>query len=234
MNVEIVILLGHSGSGKTYSLRNIPPKEAVYLAANSKSLPWRGAATGMGKRTILCNELSEIPRKVEAYIAKGAKYIIIDDFSHTINARTLSMQFMADGAGANKYSRYEKLGRDIYNTVFNLADRLSTEKPAKGEEDRKVFIVLMNHTMTDTSSGREVFKSSGKMVGNTIDPVSYARICLHSLVLPDQKKPEDRYKFLTNDDGIHEAKSPPEMLSDQYIPNDMYAVLQAAEEFDKG
>ena len=90
MNVEIVILLGHSGSGKTYSLRNIPPKEAVYLAANSKSLPWRGAATGMGKRTILCNELSEIPRKVEAYIAKGAKYIIIDDFSHTINARTLS------------------------------------------------------------------------------------------------------------------------------------------------
>lgn len=40
--------------------------------------------------------------------------------------------------------------------------------------------------------------------------------------------------FVTNDDGVYPAKSPVDMFSDIYIPNDMGAVIKQVENYYLG
>lgn len=39
---KAICIMGESGSGKTTSLRNLPPEETFYIDADGKGLSWRG------------------------------------------------------------------------------------------------------------------------------------------------------------------------------------------------
>jgi len=221
---EIIIIEGPSGAGKTTSLRNVDPKESFLLVPNDKKLPWKGGDAQWGKRKVVLKEMNEIPAMLDKIVAQkpNTKYVFVEDHTHFQNLRILSPQFLQAGQSTNKYARWETFGRDVYATIFGKARELPST----------MTIVVLAHVQED-ANGVASFKTFGKMVGNTVDPVSYARVVLHSLVIAEKKKPEERYVFLTNNDGQHEAKSPIGMFADAYIPNDMAAVLKVIEEYDK-
>ncbi len=224
--MEVIILEGPSGGGKTYSLRNIPPEVTKYITPTGKPLPWR-AATNWEASTVVVKLLRDLPTIIKnAFLKEGKRVVILDDLSHSMNNQTLSTEFLAAGQGANKYARWEAFGRDVYAALFGVLEEL---KNVKG------YIVVINHT--DEKEGRAQFKIQGKMLGSTVDPVSYARVVLHSRVIPDAKTVDEKYMLQINDDGTREAKSPPGMFSDNpeqlYIPNDMWEVLRAITRYDK-
>lgn len=221
--MEVIFLEGESGGGKTYSLRNIKPGISAYISPNAKPLPWRGAAKDWAGRVIHTKELKDLPGVIRQCVNNGIKIIVIDDFTHFQNARLLSAEFLAAGTSKdNKFTRWETFGRDLYNAIFGLQDEFAA---------KQVYVILINHTMKD-QDGERVFKTFGKMTGNTVDPVSYARVVLHARVIAEESDPEKRYVFQTNSDGQFEAKSPPGMFSGHLIPNDMDRVLRAIYAYD--
>jgi hypothetical protein len=203
----------------------MPLAETLFLVPTDKPLPWKGGDTKWGKRKrLVTGGLTAIPAWLDkANEAPTIKYVVIDDHTHFQNEELLSDKFAADGKStANKYARWETFGRNVYSSIFGKAKELRKD----------LTIVLMGHT-TENADGEKVFKTFGKMVGNSVDPVSYANVVLHAIVLSEKKGPGERYVFLTNRDGVHEAKSPMGMFDELYVPNDLYAVLQRIEAFDR-
>lgn len=202
------------------------PNKTVILTANEKPLPWKGGDAAYGKRKMLLKSLTDIPgilRKIAAKPESGIKYVVVEDHTHFQNQILLSQKFFAEGLASNtKFSRWEDFGRLVYSSIFELERELPSD----------MIIFVLAH-VADDGSGNKVFKTFGKMVGNTVDPVSYANVVLHAMVMGNEEKKSERYKFLTSSDGVHEAKSPMGMFDEDYIPNDLALVIKAMEEYAK-
>lgn len=218
--MEIIIIEGKSGSGKSYSLRNLNPKSGVIISPNTKPLSFRG---GGAFKVDIVPELADLGKRIEFWASKGARWIIVEDFTHTQNTRLLGESFRAAGTSKmNMYARWEQFAADVFQAVYDLSSKITA----------KTKVVVMSHTMED-SSGQNVYKLYGKMLGNVVDPVSYCRIVLHSVVT-DAKEVEKRYRFLTNTNHQYEAKSPYGMFPSDLIENDLNAVFKMIDAYDQG
>lgn len=218
---ELIIIEGESGVGKSHSLINMPSEKTLILANSDKKVPFAGANKWL-KRTKVVDDMTKLPDLLRKCDAAKIPYVVVEDHTHFQNARILSEGFKVAGQSSqNKYTRWETFGRDVYSSIFGIAKELKNIQ----------YIVVMAHVSKD-ADGMYSFKTFGKMVGNTVDPVSYARIVLHGVVDPDKKKPEEKHLFITNHDGIHEAKSPAGMFPPT-IPNDLLAVIEAVDKYDQ-
>ena len=222
-----MIIEGPSGTGKTTSLRNLDPSTTIILAPNDKNPTWPGwKAQGWDKRITHINRPSDVSRYILT-IARSEKYkkirnVVIEDFTHAQAAVTLGDDFVAQANSKNPYKRWEDFGVEIYNSIFALKNLRND-----------LNVIILNH-VKENAAGQVSFKSFGQMVGNSVDPVSYCEIVLHSAVIPatDGTPGGNKYVFITNNDGIHEAKSPMGMFNELFIPNDLKAVLDRVEEYE--
>lgn len=224
---ETIILQGPSGSGKSTSLRTMPVEQTLILTPNDKKLPWKGGDKAYAKRLKPVPTLDELQAYLQGealakVVAAGkVKYIIIEDFTHYMIERMSSTKFVSQNSGNATFERWKTMANDVMKAIVHCSKSLPKE----------VYIVVVHHTEAD-ESGKLVFKIFGKLLRDSFDLVSFVRIVWHSMVI-DKPKVEDRYVFLTNDDGIHQAKSPMGMFPEAIIPNDLYAALQAVEAYDK-
>ena len=223
---EVILLQGPSGSGKTTAARNLPPGESLMLTPNSKLLPWPGAEKQWEKRKLRVNtldELSDMADKLAIGLSKNpeyVKYILIEDGTHYLTERMMSVKFQAMNTGNGAFERYKKLAFDVMK-VREKFEKLPSS----------VTVVWIHHV--EEEQGKYVFKIQGKLLRNEMDFVSYFRIVWHSVVT-DAPKREDKYKILTNDDGIREAKSPMGMFAQDLMPNDLLPMIQRVIEYNKG
>lgn len=220
---EVIIVEGPSGTGKSTSLRNVDPnaRKAVLLVPNAKPLPFKGGDAKWGKKKIHIEDMNKISSLIDEMVSKGAKTIFIEDFSHFFNSRILSDDFMAKASGGAAFERWKVFARDVMRALFLKAPKLPED----------VKIVVFHHVDTGNDDFSK-FKIFGKLLGDSLDPVSYVRVVLHSTVLPE-KKGSERFVFQTQLDELREAKSPMGMFGEMYIPNDIELVLQAIESYDK-
>lgn len=218
---EVIIIEGPSGTGKSTSLRNLDPKgtNSALLVPNSKPLPFKGGDALWGKRKILVSEMNDISPQIEGLIKAGVKNIFIEDFSHYFNTRILSDDFMSKSSGSATFERWKTFAKDVMKALFLKAPVW----PA----DVKIFVF---HHVDKGDDQFSKFKIFGKLLGDNLDPVSYVRIVLHTVIL-DKKGPE-RFVFQTQQDSMREAKTPMGMFDEMYISNDVNAVLQAIEAYD--
>jgi len=219
---EVIIIEGPSGTGKSTSLRNLDPKgtNSALLVPNSKPLPFKGGDALWGKRKILVSEMNDISPQIEGLIKAGVKNIFIEDFSHYFNTRILSDDFMSKSSGSATFERWKTFAKDVMKALFLKAPVW----PA----DVKIFVF---HHVDKGDDQFSKFKIFGKLLGDNLDPVSYVRIVLHTVIL-DKKGPE-RFVFQTQQDSMREAKTPMGMFDEMYISNDVNAVLQAIEAYDR-
>lgn len=223
--MEIVIIQGPSGSGKTFALRTLNPKSGRFITPTTKPLSWKGGDTNWKDAIIHLPDINQLAATITKLANQGAKWIVVEDFAHFQNNILLSDKFIAAGSSRdNKFLRYELFGKTIYSSVFELAYTVKSD----------TILYLLNHTMPDPDEGGKLsFKTFGKMVGNSVNPLSYSRITLQSVVVKAERQ-EDRYKFLTNSDDERVAKSPYGMFPAEYIPNDMGYVHKCIKAFVKG
>lgn len=189
----VAFILGRSGTGKSYSMRNFDPTELGVVNIQGKILPFRGSAK---MDCINTDQSTEIMEAIMIH-SKRYKSIVVDDFQYV-----MANEFMRRSSekGYEKFTEIARHAWDIVNMVREL--------PAD------VIVYVMCHTDTD-QDGTEKIKTIGKMLDE--------KICLEgmSTIVLKTNVSDGQYTFLTQNNGSDTVKSPAGMFSSYYIDNDL-------------
>lgn len=224
---SIILCEGKSGTGKSTSLENLPPETTVLLSPNGKPLPFRGSRKMYveGKNQFTTSSLTKLRELVKQTPKAKPKteYIVIDDFTHYFNSRTMDASFIAQNSGNAAFAKWNVFASDVFAVIKEAAESLPDSIKA---------VIIMHHTQLN-DDGIQAFQSSGKLLEQTINVVSYFTYVLHSIIRPLEEGNVE-YVFLTNADGVHEAKTPKGCFEDRFIPNDMLDVVKTIEAYEAG
>ena len=195
---QLVFILGRSGTGKSYSLRNFPKDKVAVINVQGKILPFRGS--GSIEQTSTDNSL-KILKALDVY-AQQFKSIVVDDYQYV-----MSNEFMRRSAerGYDKFTEIARHAWDIAQKVRELPD--------------DVIVYIMCHTDRD-DEGNEKIKTIGKLLDE--------KICLEGLstIVLKTNVSDGQYTFLTQNNGKDTVKSPADMFPSYAIDNDLWYVDQ--------
>jgi hypothetical protein len=228
-----ILVTGNSGTGKTFSLINLPPDETFIICPDEKSLPFRGwkknyidkdPATGKFDAKI-CNFIKttnwEKIKSALSYVSKSRreiKTVVIDTITYAMIG-----EFM-DKAKTVGYAKFTEMGDNVYKTL----------KCIDGLRD-DLTVVVMAHTEVKSFNGvdKTVFAvPGGKLVQDVVKPEGMFVTILETVV---EKKGNDvTYGFMTQNNTTNMAKSPSEMFGKTVIPNDMKLVLESIKKYEEG
>lgn len=208
-----VLIIGKSGSGKTYSLKNFKPDEIGVISVEKGRLPFRSEIKvakvpkyGTGDED--AKSYGAINRAKYAWIMKAIetakpKSIAIDDSQY------LLVNEMFDRAYEKGYDKYVQMAAN-FRELIHFINEL--------EQDDKI-VYFLHHTDTD-ADGREKAKTIGKMLDEKLTVEGCFDIVIYC---------ED-HKFFTQSNGQSTAKTPEDMFELE-IPNDLKAVDEAIREY---
>lgn len=206
-----VLIIGESGTGKSTSIRTLPPEETFIINVIDKPLPFRGARakftrlTADGKGNYSASDQKQKILDVINYVnhkRRDIKYLVIDDFGYMI-----SNSFMRS-ARIQGYQKFTEMGCDAWE-ILKAANEV--------REDLLCFITM--HSDTD-QFGKSKPKTIGKLLDEKVCVEGMFTIVLHSIVK------DGRYIFLTNNDGSHMAKTPMGMFQSLAVTNDLSLVAE--------
>lgn len=187
----LTYILGRSGTGKSYSMRNFSNKEIGIVNVQGKILPFKGKYDVHNT-----DDSSTIVETIEK-LAKTYKVIVVDDFQYV-----MANEFMrrATERGYDKFTEIARHAWDIANCVQKLP--------------QDVIVYVMCHTDTD-ADGFEKLKTIGKLLDEKIVLEGMSTIVLKTAVSDGQ------YMFLTQNNGQDTVKSPAGMFPTYAINNDL-------------
>lgn len=207
-----VLVIGRSGSGKTYSLKNFKSDEVGVISVEKGRLPFRSdiktvkvpkdPTKGMAKDAAQMNA-AKYAWIVKAIQNAKAKAIVIDDSQY------LLLNEFCDRAAERGYDKYTYIAlhfRDLVHYINEME-----------EEDKIVY--FLHHSEVDTE-GREKCKTIGRMLDEKITVEGLFDIVIYC----------QDHKFFTQANGQSTAKTPEDMFALE-IPNDLKLVDTAIREY---
>lgn len=206
-----VLVIGRSGSGKTYSLKNFSPDELGIISVEKGRLPFKSdlkvarIPKDFGAGINSAAQLNAAKYAwVEMIIRRSkAKSIVIDDSQY------LMVNELFDRAAEKGYDKFTDMAAKFRNLIHFINDL---------EEDDKI-VYFLHHSEADTD-GREKVKTIGKMLDEKLTIEGCFDIVIYC----------QDHKFYTQGNGQSTAKTP-EGMFDLEIPNDLKAVDTAIREY---
>lgn len=232
-----VLIMGRSGSGKTASLRNMPPESTYLISVIDKDLPFPkgkekfklSTETVQGNRKIIFGKnfsfdyvkslASNKPDEAKKYFASCSDAIeqtiqkISDRLPHIKSIVIDDTQYLM---------AYEVLGR-AYETGFgkwsevalNFGSILSLTNNLRDD----LIIYLLHHTEVSDEGMIVKAKTAGKLIDNTLTVEGLFSWVFHSkmVVMNGVRK----YILETQSDGKTTAKTPIGAFADFAIDNDL-------------
>lgn len=189
----LAFVLGRSGTGKSYSLRNFDPNEVEVINVQGKILPFKGA----GKFNLINTDDADAIVDEIKVAAKTYKKIVVDDFQYV-----MANEFMRRSAEKG-YDKFTEIGRHAWD-IANVVRELPSD----------VIVYVMCHTDTD-QEGFERLKTIGKLLDDKIVLEGMSTIVLKTSVS------DGKYYFLTQNNGKDTTKSPAGMFPTYAIENDL-------------
>jgi len=211
-----ILIIGESGSGKSSSIRNLNPEETIIINVLNKPLPFKGYKkkySSTPSETRMANYFStDDYKKIRDCISrvnakKEVKNLIIDDFQYI-----MANQFMRK-AMERGFDKFTEIGQNAWQIIKDLTEC---------REDLNCFVI--SHSDVD-NNGKAKCKTIGKMLDDKICLEGMFTVVLHALTS------ENKYKFLTQNDGVHIAKSPMGMFKDKFIDNDLMEINKSIDEY---
>lgn len=199
----LVYILGRSGTGKSYSMRNFPKDKLAVVNIQGKPLPFRDSAE---IKTINTDDSTMIESEIKKF-AKSYKSIVVDDFQYL-----MANEFMRR-AYEKGYDKFTEIGRHAWD-IANVVTELPND----------VIVYVMCHTDTDVE-GTERLKTIGKLLDDKIFLEGMSTIVLKTFVS------DGKYTFTTQNDGKDTVKSPADMFPAFAIDNDLWYVDQKIREY---
>lgn len=206
-----VLVMGRSGSGKTYSIKNFSPDEVGVISVEKGRLPFRSeikVTKVQIKNKEDVKDYATLNRARYAWImdvirTAKCKSIVIDDSQY------LLVNELFDRANERGYDKYVQMAANFRNLIHFI-----NELP---EEDKIVY--FLHHTELD-GDGREKVKTIGKMLDEKLTVEGCFDIVLFC----------QDHKFYTQSNGQSTAKSP-EGMFDLEMSNDLKFVDDRIREY---
>lgn len=207
-----VLIMGRSGSGKTFSIKNFAADEVGVISVEKGRLPFKSDIKVVRVPEQLETEASTAGQLNAARYAwiqmivktAKAKAIVIDDSQY------LLVNELFDRAKEKGYDKYVDMAANFRSLVHSIN---------KLPEDDKI-VYFLHHTETD-DNGRQKAKTIGRM----LDEKLVLEGCFDIVIYCEDQK------FYTQGNGQSSAKSPEGMFAEVEMPNDLKAVDTAIREY---
>lgn len=213
---NLIGIAGEPGSGKSTSLKGLPPEQTVIFDCDGKGLNWKGWKKEYCSAKNNYFRISE-PEKV----IQGLKSVATADMFkhvHFVVVDTVNNLMVSEEMRRCREKGYDKW-MDLAQYIWSLV-----ELPGKFREDLTVILVFHTQTeRTDDGYERIRIKTNGrKTEKNDID--SKFNWLLRSV------KQGDKYMFeVTSHNST--SKTPLGAFEEDYIPNDILQVLEVMKEY---
>lgn len=216
MIIPPIAIVGPSGTGKSYALRNLDPASTVIFCPERKALPFKtkfqhlvfpDPNSGNGYHN---DSMSTITK---AFESPKIKTVVID--SATKHFELLLKKSDEIHKGYDVYKWYNK-------QIYLFLELLKTVP------DKYVFILAIDEIVEVLgSAGSKLYsmrriKVGGKEWEGSVEK-EFTIVLYTDFRLND--KGESQYRLRTNTDGVCSAKSPPGMF-DQFIDNDAAIIIE--------
>ena len=152
----LVMVYGHSGSGKSASLRNFDTEQVAVINVLGKPLPFRS-----NMKTYITNDYGKIDAAIHSTKRKS---IVIDDATYLMTG-----EFMRNAKVAG-YQKFTDMAAN-FNTLLMRAKELPDD----------VVVYFFGHSERDGDGG-EKFKTIGKLLDEKVCVEGYFTIVLKTVV----------------------------------------------------
>ena len=206
-----VLIIGRSGSGKTYSLKNFTPDEVGVISVEKGRLPFKSDIKTVRIPT-------DFGPDVKTYAQlNAAKYSWIQKAIRTAKVKRLVID---DSQYLLVNELFDRVAEKGYDKFTGMAANFRNLIPFINElEDEDKIVYFLHHSELDTD-GREKVKTIGKMLDEKLTVEGCFDIVLYC----------QDHRFFTQSNGQSTAKSP-EGMFDLEIPNDLKAVDVAIRDY---
>ena len=195
----LTMIYGESGTGKSTSLRNFTNDEVAVINVSGKPMPFRSELKTLSSNNYLtiADWLPKI--KQPSIVIDDATYLMVDQFMANVQLKG--------------YEKYNIMAQNFTNLI---------EQARQLPEDKIVY--FMGHS-DQTDSGREHFKTIGRMIDNYVTLEGKFTTVLKSVVK------DGKYYFQTHNSGSDTVKSPLGMFDADLIDNDLKMVDDIMREY---
>ena len=195
----LTMIYGESGTGKSTSLRNFNNDEVAVINVSGKPMPFRSELKTLSSNNYLtiADWLPKI--KQPSIVIDDATYLMVDQFMANVQLKG--------------YEKYNIMAQNFTNLI---------EQARKLPEDKIVYFI--GHS-DQTDSGREHFKTIGRMIDNYVTLEGKFTTVLKSVVK------DGKYYFQTHNSGSDTVKSPLGMFETDLIDNDLKMVDDVMREY---
>ena len=215
----VIGVMGESGSGKTTSMRNLPPEQTFYIDCDRKGLNWKGWRTqystsnenywATDKFSVASQLLKNISKEDKF---KHIKYVVVDTLNGLMVADEMRILAMQSGDKRSAWSDLAQNGWNLINQCLTLRDDLT------------VIILCNSETISDDNGiVRTRIKTNGRK--------------LEKLVLESKMttvvwavRQDGKYKYILSADGTT-CKVPLGSFEVSECENDIMIVIKALEEY---
>ena len=210
-----VLIIGESGSGKTYAIKNLDPEKVGIFLCEKNRLPFRKQfptykVRNMQRQTD--NNQVQIVRQsavIQTVLRSPKQKIYVVDDSQYIMANEYF-----DRANEKGYDKFVDIGANFRNLIHLVNNELPDD----------VIVYFLHHPETDSNTGKTKAKTIGRMLDEKLTLEGCFDIVLHA------RTDGNEHWFSTQSDGTDTAKSPEEMFEPK-IPNDLAFVDKTIREY---
>lgn len=155
-----VLILGESGSGKTYSIKNMDPDKVGVFLVEKPRLPFRKEFKCKKNASYMDILRTLAEPKLKQYVIDDSQYLLVNEFF--------------DRAGETGYQKFTDMALNFRNLIHFVIN--------KAPDD--VIVYFLHHTETD-SNGKVKAKTIGRMLDEKLTVEGLFDIVLRTQVDPD-------------------------------------------------